>query len=260
MENQTPFDVNAAINGWRSTLAQTSAFRTADLDELELHLRDAIRDLESRDLSQDEAFTIGIRRVGAVPALAAEFTRVNGHRQWIDRALWMLAGWVFISTVQIDIASFGLLRMTTRLTGFLSTSILVLVWAAPLLLAVLTLLSIGPWRTDFLRGARQWLRKPAALAAVAFVVLMLSDGFRFLATALQLGSGKTWDMLSRGYIGTIVMTGPRGPSLFLASSLFLSLLGWLTVSLLILVFARFLTPPAKELLSNLDSSSLPGGE
>src|SRR5436190_24195479 len=105
MENQTSFELNAVIGRWRKTLAQSPAFRARDLDELESHLRDAICDLESRGLSTEEAFTIGIGRIGDSDALAAEFGRANVYALWIDRALWMLAGWVTLSTIQSCIAS-----------------------------------------------------------------------------------------------------------------------------------------------------------
>jgi hypothetical protein len=49
MENQTSFDLNAAIQRWRRELAKSSSFRADDLEELESHLRDSESSLQSMD-------------------------------------------------------------------------------------------------------------------------------------------------------------------------------------------------------------------
>ena len=47
MENQTAFDLNQAIQRWRENLANSPAFRSENLNELESHLRDSISTLET---------------------------------------------------------------------------------------------------------------------------------------------------------------------------------------------------------------------
>lgn len=92
MENQTPFDLNKAVQNWRETLAQSPAFQCENLDELESHLRDSIATLQTRDLSTEEAFMVAVKRIGKRGALEQEFGKVNGSAVWLDRFLWMLLG------------------------------------------------------------------------------------------------------------------------------------------------------------------------
>jgi hypothetical protein len=84
MENQTSFDLNGAIEKWRRNLEESSAFRSADLDELETHLRDAVPGLQTAGLSPEEAFLIACRRIGTRSTLETEFRKVNG-RAWLNR-------------------------------------------------------------------------------------------------------------------------------------------------------------------------------
>jgi hypothetical protein len=238
MENQTPFDVNAAINAWRSTLSQSSAFRTADLDELELHLRDAIRDLESRGLSQQEAFTIGIRRIGGVPALAAEFTRVNGRTQWVDRALWMLAGWVTLSAIQSSVTTAEVFPEIIRFAGFAQTLAFAALWLAPLLLVALVLTSMSLRRPALAAGTAKWFQSSMLPAVASFLVLLLPGVFRMLSAMIIVGVERTSKMLMEGHIVTLVMAGPEGARYIAATSLLRAVIGWIIVPALILILVK----------------------
>lgn len=115
METTTTFDLNQAIQSWRENLNQSPAFRRENLDELESHLRDAVATLQTSGLFAEEAFLIGVKRIGRNASLETEFGKVNGKVIWLDRFLWMLIGyqvWVFISgTVGLitrEALSFGL--------------------------------------------------------------------------------------------------------------------------------------------------------
>jgi hypothetical protein len=102
MNSPMPFDSNQAIQRWREALAQSPAFRSENLDELEAHLRDSIAKLEGGGLSAEEAFLVASRRIGRDGALAVEFGKVNGHAVWLDRLLWMLIGiqaWGLVSNL-----------------------------------------------------------------------------------------------------------------------------------------------------------------
>ena len=85
MENQTSFDLSNAIGNWRRSLAQSAAFRQADLDELETHLRDAIPSLQAAGLSTEESFLIASRRIGPPNSLESEFRKVQNGPVWINR-------------------------------------------------------------------------------------------------------------------------------------------------------------------------------
>ena len=165
MENQTSFDLNLAIQSWRENLAQSSALRGENLNELESHLRDSIATLQTAGLSGEEAFAIAGRRIGAAQQLETEFGKVNATSVWLDRLLWMLIG------IQAWTIVFGLIRAV-------SSNLYVLGWATtthhwlgqgialPVILFLLgRLLSIGAgvwfcrW-VIFRNGGKvsQWLR------------------------------------------------------------------------------------------------------
>jgi hypothetical protein len=95
METTTAFELNRAIQGWRANLGQSPALQHENLDELESHLRDSISSLQSRGLSQVEAFQIATQRLGAAEELNAKFSKANPVTVWRQRALWMLAGMLF---------------------------------------------------------------------------------------------------------------------------------------------------------------------
>lgn len=102
MENQTEFDLNHAIQNWRQHLSQSPSYRAENLEELESHLRDSVATLAGKALSDEEAFLIATRRVGATRTLEPEFAKVNGKEVWMNRLLWMLVGvqaWGLINAV-----------------------------------------------------------------------------------------------------------------------------------------------------------------
>jgi hypothetical protein len=111
MEEPTPFDLNRAIQDWRESLAQFPAFRRKNLDELELHLRDAIATLKPHALSDEEALVVATKRIGSESSLEKEFGKVNGGMVWLDRVMWMLIGiqlWGFVSGASNFITRNGL--------------------------------------------------------------------------------------------------------------------------------------------------------
>lgn len=82
METPIQFDLNIAFHNWREKLAHSPNFRKENLDELESHLRDSVNVLQSKGLSADEAFLIGIRRIGTAEVLEGQFAAENGGRGW----------------------------------------------------------------------------------------------------------------------------------------------------------------------------------
>lgn len=66
--------------------------RSADIEELEHHLRDSIATLSALGLNPEEAFIVGTHRIGAPIPLEREFAKVNGSRLWYQQVGWMTAG------------------------------------------------------------------------------------------------------------------------------------------------------------------------
>lgn len=87
MERKHPDDptVNAVevqIDAWRAHLRRSRAITASDAEELEDHLREQIASLGADGLSEDEAFLVAVKRMGAVDDLTREFAREHSDRLW----------------------------------------------------------------------------------------------------------------------------------------------------------------------------------
>jgi hypothetical protein len=87
MDPQDPNDravdsVEEQIEAWRSHLRRSRAVTAPDAEELEDHLREQIASLGERGLSDDEAFLVAVKRMGAVDVLTREFAREHSDRLW----------------------------------------------------------------------------------------------------------------------------------------------------------------------------------
>ena len=89
MENQTRFDLNAAIESWRKELAAQPNLASDNRRELETHLRDAIAGFQQRGLNDEESFWLARRRVGQPKQLGEEFVKANPASVWRERVFWM---------------------------------------------------------------------------------------------------------------------------------------------------------------------------
>lgn len=92
MENQTRFNLNNAIAGWRQDLAARPGMAPERTRELESHLNESIDALKQRGLSDKEAFWVACRRMGANDQIAAEFGRAEPANLWRERVYWMAVG------------------------------------------------------------------------------------------------------------------------------------------------------------------------
>src|SRR5688572_15759499 len=70
------------IEAWRAHLRKSRTISGSDAVELEDHLREQIASLEQDGLSDDEAFLVAVKRMGAVDALTREFAREHSERRW----------------------------------------------------------------------------------------------------------------------------------------------------------------------------------
>lgn len=59
--------VDSRIGEWRAAILRNRAVTELDADELEGHLREQVTELEEMGLTGDEAFLIGVRRLGVLP-------------------------------------------------------------------------------------------------------------------------------------------------------------------------------------------------
>ena len=70
------------IEAWRAHLRRSRAITGSDAEELEDHLRERIASLGAVGLSDDEAFLVAVKRMGAIDALTREFAREHSDRLW----------------------------------------------------------------------------------------------------------------------------------------------------------------------------------
>ncbi|HSJ76001.1 MAG TPA: permease prefix domain 1-containing protein [Gemmatimonadales bacterium] len=70
------------IEQWRSYLRRRQAIRPVDLEELEDHLRGEVATLRGAGLSENEAFLVAVKRMGALDAISNEFAREHSERLW----------------------------------------------------------------------------------------------------------------------------------------------------------------------------------
>src|ERR687897_1737610 len=70
------------IDRWRSYLRRRQAIHSADVAELEDHLREQVAVLVDAGLATDEAFLVAVKRMGKLDALSREFAREHSERLW----------------------------------------------------------------------------------------------------------------------------------------------------------------------------------
>jgi hypothetical protein len=70
------------IAQWRTYLRRRQALHNADVEELEVHLRDQLAALTEVGLAGDEAFLVAVKRMGSLDALSREFARAHSERLW----------------------------------------------------------------------------------------------------------------------------------------------------------------------------------
>src|SRR5215210_4537986 len=81
--NPGPSDpLERQIAQWRSYLRRRQPIRPVDAEELEDHLRGEVAALRRAGLSENEAFLVAVKRMGALDALSHEFAREHSERLW----------------------------------------------------------------------------------------------------------------------------------------------------------------------------------
>jgi hypothetical protein len=76
------FDLEKQVRLWRHHIQSRGTMHEADVEELENHLKDQIDELKTRGLSDEEAFLIGVKRLGRADTLSKEFSKVNTENLW----------------------------------------------------------------------------------------------------------------------------------------------------------------------------------
>lgn len=97
------FQLENAIENWKSGLLCNQNITDGNADELENHLRDEVDSLMLSGLSDQEAFMVASHRIGDQQAIGQEFAKVNPSLAWRRRAFWMFFG-ILVSMLVSGIA------------------------------------------------------------------------------------------------------------------------------------------------------------
>lgn len=76
------FDLEININAWCDYLRAGGHLSEEDVLELESHLREQVDELAGGGLAEEEAFLIGVKRMGNVHLISKEFSKVNTESLW----------------------------------------------------------------------------------------------------------------------------------------------------------------------------------
>ena len=211
-------DVENQIEQWREALQTSDAFGSADLDELESHLREEMERLTPLGLSGTEAFLVARHRLGTAEALEAEYAKVNADRRALLHLSWMAAGvlvYILVAHLAVAISEVGVLAALLLHVGpaafaWIGVAIKVAAMAVLLLLA-----GTCARRCSWSRWTgRLWtLSWPSRVGLLGGLVVLecLTIGFEFLfraVTARCVGPqeyGRMWRVLTYANLGWVIL-------------------------------------------------------
>jgi hypothetical protein len=159
MENQTRYDLNAAIENWRSELAVQANLTAEVRRELETHLRDAIAGFQQRGLNDEESFWLARRRVGQPQQLGEEFVKADPTKVWRERVFWMWLA-VFLSSTVGSLAysmAFALMPVNSNSTARIATQTTLYLLASLIPIIIAVSLAKGKW-VAFFSKLTHWLK------------------------------------------------------------------------------------------------------
>jgi len=184
METQTRFDLNAAMETWRSELAALPHLTAENRRELETHLADTIAGLRHQGLNEEESFWLACRRIGRPQAIGEEFEKADPSRIWRDRILWMLRGSIFFSLIISSIRSmiglsFGFLNFAPRSPGIVGFIV-----SGPIYLLPVLALAVWLAKGKCPKTIERWLSRlasPVLLLAVVISWSLFNEGLLLLS-------------------------------------------------------------------------------
>lgn len=95
------FELEKALNQWKTKLYKSNSFCESDILELEEHLIDEFNSLmNTSNLSEEEAFLVSCSRIGSVDLLSEEFEKVNLRSIWFRKIFMFFCGYILISFLQ----------------------------------------------------------------------------------------------------------------------------------------------------------------
>jgi len=74
------FDLETALATWRHQFKYTRTLSAADLDEMERHLRDQVRDLVAGGMFEEDAYRTAFEEMGEFTEAASEYSKVHWNK------------------------------------------------------------------------------------------------------------------------------------------------------------------------------------
>jgi hypothetical protein len=188
MENQTRYDLNAAVENWRNELAAQPNLASDDRRELETHLRDTIAGFQQRGLNDEESFWLARRR-GQPQQLVEEFVKANPTAVWRERVFWVALGIIFwqLTLMLVNVARIALNYLTPGLRLFYHK---IGFWPVDVAILIAGIILARGWFVQSMRPA--WFLKNRFWLVLSVMVLIV------LMAATQIGIIRQID-LNRGY-------------------------------------------------------------
>ncbi len=78
------FDLENSIQEWKRSLRKNSYFEDGDIEELESHIRDRVKDLIDQGLHDELAFDKAIQEIGKPEEMATEYHKTSTTKAYID--------------------------------------------------------------------------------------------------------------------------------------------------------------------------------
>lgn len=255
--------LEARIDQWRVAVLRGRTVDAADADELESHLREQIADLETAGLSDDEAFLIAVRRLGAADRLTAEFAREHGDRLWKQltvapveegprRQLLVMLGFAAVAAVLIQVG-----RLAAEASGPSTGWILrdASLFVLPVLIAYFAVLRRMPWRRIVALAGMVVL-----LAAIANAFPFVLGGSTEVLVAIHLPVA-LWLVVGAAYLGGDIRSSNRRMDFVRFSgewAIYFTLIA-LGGAVLLGLTAAVLTPIAPDAMQPILTWVLPSG-
>ena len=74
------------LAAWKESIERAGTLTEEDILELEMHVRESVRELTEQGLTQDEALLVALRRIGDPSVLALEYRKVKPRLGWAVRS------------------------------------------------------------------------------------------------------------------------------------------------------------------------------
>ncbi len=176
------FELKEAIISWKTGLYESGNYREEDIDELESHLSEDISNLvENNKLSDEDAFTLAVHRIGGKKELDMEFRKVNKAFVWKKRFLLILGAYLFTHFIYIFNIYF---TMVFRIGSYLNiVSTLYITGSIFLISIMILIISSAKIKIRFLEMLDKIIKSRFIIYA-GFVLMLLLSGFCLIGTII----------------------------------------------------------------------------